>query len=287
MTNKGTYDDVNIYELYKRDIGRYKPIDDEKTRELLKQYKNGTGKEKQSAKERIVGANQYYILSIANKFVHGNNLMDLIGEGNIGLMQAIENYDIESDAKFTTYAMYWIRKTIMYYLTIKEPLIMPKNGIKLATYVPKVCQEFWSKNCRQPTTEEIQKILLKKYNLTFSNKEDLAKNQSLSIDEKYESDEEGQEFMMEGSAYSNKTARCNTDNFAKRHDEKAVINQILSDLSERDVYIIKCIYGIGCEAKSMEDVANEVGVSNERVRQIAVNKVETLGYKYNSLKDCF
>lgn len=279
-------EDVNIYELYMNDISKYGTIDDAKTREYLKMYKNGTPKEKKLAKERIVGALQRYVMSVANKFAHEDNLMDIISEGNIGLMKAIEEYNVESDVKFTTYAMYWIRKTIMAYITVEEPMAAPNNAFKLATYVPKVRQEFWNTNCRQPTAEEMQEILKEKYNLNFANKEDLAIYQLMSIDEKYDEDEDGQEFM-ESSAYTSKTASCNIDGFIKGHDAKVVVNEILSALSERDAYIVKCIYGIDMNAKSMDDVAAEVGISHERVRQIAVNSVKKLGDTYKHLKNVY
>jgi RNA polymerase primary sigma factor len=279
-------EDVNIYETYLKDISRYGTIDGNKMREYLITYKNGTQKEKKIAKERLVGSLQRFVLSIANKFSFGNNLMDIIGEGNIGLMKAIETYDINSEVKFTTYATYWVRKTIMAYITFDEPMVKPRNAIKLATYVPKITQEFWNKNSRQPTTEEIQEILYERYKLNVLDKEDLISFQPTSIDEKYESDDDGQEFM-ENNLYTSRTAKCDTDSFVKNNDEKTVVNQILSKLSDRDAYIIKCIYGIDCEPKSMGDVAVEVGISNERVRQIAVNGVTKLGERFHNLIGTF
>ena len=283
---KDKKDDINVYEIYLKDIRKYGTIDDVKTREYLKMYRNGSPKEKKLAKERIVGAHQRFVLSAANKFAHKDNLMDIISEGNIGLIRAIEEYDVNSDVKFTTYAMYWIHKFIIAYITTGTPMVTPNNAIKLATYVPKIRQEFWNTNFRQPTTEEIQEILLEKHNLNFSNKEDLAVYQPLSIDEKYNEDEDGQEFM-ECSTYTSKTATCNTDSFAKTHDAKIVAQQILSTLSDRDAYIIKCIYGINQEPKSMDVVAAEIGISNERVRQIAVNSVEKLGKSCKKLINAF
>lgn len=284
--NANIEDNVNIYEIYMKDISKYGTIDDVKIREYLNIYKNGTPKEKKLAKERIVGGLQRFVSSIADKFGHADNYMDIVNEGNIGLMEAIERYDINSEVKFTTYAHNWVRKTIMDYITIEEPMVSPKNAIKLATYVPKIRQEFWNKNCRQPTTDEIQEILYEKYKLNFSNKEDLINFQSMSIDEKYDEDEDGQEFM-ECSAYTSKTATCNTDRFVKQNDAEVTINTILSTLSDRDAYILKCLYGIGGESKSMDDIAAEVGLGKERVRQIAVNSVEKLGRTCKHLADTF
>ena len=265
---KDKKDETNVYEIYLKDIRKYGTIDDAKTREYLKMYKNGSAKEKKLAKEHIIGALQRFVLFVANKFAHKDNLMDIISEGNIGLITAIEEYDIDSNVKFTTYAMYWIRKSIIRYITLDAPMVTPNNAIKLAT------------------SEEIQEILLEKHKLNFSNKEDLAVYQPLSIDEKYNEDEDGQEFM-ECSAYTSKTATCNTDSFAKTHDAKIVAQQALSTLSDRDAYIIKCIYGINQEPKSMDVVASEIGISNERVRQIAVNSVEKLGKSCKKLANAF
>ena len=278
--------DVNIYNIYMKDIRKYGTIDDAKTREYLKMYKECSLEERKIAKERIVGALQMYVHSVANKFSSSNNLLDIINEGNIGLMTAIEKYDMESDVKFTTYAMYWIKRAIIRYITIDEPMVTPRNAIKLATYVPKIRREFWNENNRYPTTEEIQEILNNKYKLNFSNKADLIAFQSMSIDEKYGEDDDGQEFM-ETNEYTSKTATCNTDKLTNRSDKKITINQILSHLSERDTYIVKCIYGIDCHARTMDDVAADTGISYERVRQIAVNSVENLGKTYKHLKDTY
>lgn len=279
-------EDVNIYETYLKDISKYGTIDGSKMREYLNTYKNGSQQEKKIAKERLVGSLQRFVLSIANKYSFGNNLMDVIGEGNIGLMKAIETYDLNSEVKFTTYATYWVRKAIMAYITFDEPMVKPRNAIKLATYVPKITQEFWNKNSRQPTTEEIQEILYDRYKLNVLDKEELISFKATSIDEKYESDDDGQEFM-ENNLYTSRTAKCDTDNFVKNSDEKTVVHHILSKLSDRDAYIIKCIYGIDCEPKSIGDVANEVGISNERVRQIVVNNTTKLGARFQHLIGTF
>lgn len=278
--------EVNIFELYSKEIDKYPAMSVATINQCLQQYKNGTSNEKKIAKERLVGSLQKFVLSVANKYANNGNIMDIISEGNIGLMKALEEYDINSEVKFTTYAMYWIRKTIMSYITTEEPIVSPNNAIKLATYVPKIQKEFWDKHMRVPTIEEIQEQLKKKYNLNFSNKNDLLTYQPVSIDEKYDEDEDGQEFM-ESSAYTSRTSSCNTNEFEKNHDEKTIVKHMLSSLNDRDAYILKCIYGIDCEAKTMDDVADEIGITHERVRQIAVNSLEKLGKRFQNIKNEF
>lgn len=279
-------EDINIYESYLRDISKYGVIGGTKMKEYLKAYKTGTDRERKVAKERLVGSLQRFVLSIANKFSHGDNLMDIVAEGNVGLMKAIESYDINSEVKFTTYATYWVRKTIMKYITVEEPIVKPYNAIKIATYVPKIRKEFWNKNSRQPTTEEIQEIIYDRYRLNIMNKEELLSLQPSSIDEKYDSDEDGQEFM-ETNLYVSKTAKCDTDCLTNHSDKKIVINEILSNLSERDAYIIKCIYGIDRPQRTVNDVAEELGVTKERVRQIAFSGVSKLGKRFNEFIDSY
>lgn len=279
-------EDINIYESYLRDISKYGVIGGTKMKEYLKAYKTGADRERKVAKERLVGSLQRFVLSIANKFSHGDNLMDIVAEGNVGLMKAIESYDINSEVKFTTYATYWVRKTIMKYITVEEPIVKPYNAIKIATYVPKIRKEFWNKNSRQPTTEEIQEIIYDRYRLNIMNKEELLSLQPSSIDEKYDSDEDGQEFM-ETNLYVSKTAKCDTDCLTNHSDKKIVINEILSNLSERDAYIIKCIYGIDRPQRTVNDVAEELGVTKERVRQIAFSGVSKLGKRFNEFIDSY
>jgi RNA polymerase sigma factor (sigma-70 family) len=280
-------EDVNIYDLYIRDIYKYGTINGSQMYECLKQYHNGNAKERKVAKERLVGSLQRFVLSIAQKFASGDNIMDAISEGNIGLMKAIETYDMNSNVKFTTYATYWVRKAIMSYNTLEAPIVRPSNAIKLATYVPKVKQEFWKENSRQPTTEEIQELIAEKYQLNIINKSDIDMCQPMTIDDSYEDDEDGHEFTKENDLYTAKTATCNTDNFAKENDEKVVVQQMLSKLNDRESYIIKCIYGIDCHPKTMDAVAHEIGLSNERVRQIALHSVAKLGERCSDLADAF
>lgn len=279
-------EDKDIYELYLKDIQKYEMLDNVKSRKLLHTYKNGTQVERKKAKDELVGGHQRFVLAIAKKFTRGNNIMDIIAEGNIGLMRAIEEYDLKSEAKFTTYATFWVRKTIIQYISIHEPMVTPNNAIKIATYLPKVKSKFWSENCRQPTTEEIQEILLRDHNISIPNKEDLIGYVKSSIDEKYERDEDGQEFM-ESNAYTSATAECNTDSFSKEYDEKAIVKSILSKFNERDAYIIKCIYGIGCHQKTMDDVASELGMTYERVRQIITYNVSKIGKRGKKLIGSF
>ena len=279
-------EDKDIYELYLKDIQKYEMLDNVKSRKLLYVYKNGTQKERKKAKDVLIGGHQRFVISIAKKFSRGNNIMDVVAEGNIGLLRAIEEYDLKSDAKFTTYATFWVRKAIIQYININEPLVIPNNAIKIATYVPKVKNKFWNKNCRQPTTEEIQEILMNDYNISIPNKEDLFGYVKSSIDEKYERDEDGQEFM-ESNTYTSATAECDTDSFTKGYDEKSVVERILSNFNERDTYIIKCIYGIGCCPKTMDDIADELGLSYERVRQIVTRNVSNMSKKGKKLIGTF
>lgn len=274
--------DVDIHSIYLKDICKYGDIDDAKTREYLEIYRHGSEKERKSAKKYIVGSHQRYVLSIANKYANRGNFMDIISEGNIGLMTAIEKYDTDSEAKFTTYAMYWIRKVIIDYITLNEPMVTPNNAVKLATYVPKAHKEFWEKNLRHPTTDELQEILSRRYSLNFANKEDLIAPQTVSIDENYGEDEDGQEFM-ETNEYTSKTATCNTDELTNKSDTKIILDKLLSRLSKRDAYVVRRIYGIDCFPRTMNDVASEIGISYERVRQIVIDNVAELGKKHKKL----
>lgn len=283
---KSENDDRDFYAMYLNDIRKYKMMDDDKARELIHQYRNGVEKERKRAKDKIVCSHQRLVISVAKKFSNGKNLMDIIGEGNLGLMMAIDEFDLESSAKFSTYATYWIRKIISEYITLTEPSVIPNNAIKIVTYVPKIRQELTQKNSRVPTTEEIQEALLEKHNVKIANSSDILGFNATSIEERYYVDNDEQEFM-EKNEYTKKTATCNTDSFAKSYDEKAVVSQILNRLNDRDKYIVKCIYGIDCEQRTMDDVANDLGISHERVRQIASNKISTMKKRWKSLNGTF
>lgn len=283
---EGEEKEINIYNIYLKDIRKYGSIDNAKTCEWLKICKEGSPSESKLAKEKIVGTHQRYVLSVAHKYANGNNIMDVINEGNLGLMRAIDDYDINCNVKFTTYAMYWIKKQIIKFITTEEPIVTTSNITKLTTYVPKITQEFWKKNDREPSIEEVQEILLNKYKLNIVKPSDIIPHQMMSIDEKYDDDEDGQEFM-EKSLYTTKTASCNVENDIEIRDKKTVIDLILSKLNERDRYIVKSVYGIDEDKKTVSNVANKVRVTNERIRQIVTNTVKNLGKRYHNLKYSF
>lgn len=276
-------EDINTYNLYIKDIQKFEKLNNKQIIYYLKKYRFGNDKEKVLAKDKIVGYLQRYVISIAKKYTVGDNILDVINEGNIGLMKAMETYDFDSDAKFTTYATFWIKKTIREYMTFIDPIVIPKNVMKLVTYMPKIQREFQFKNYRQPTTEEIQEILCREYKLNIADVNDLSQFHKMSIDEKYETDKEGQEFM-ESNIYTAKTAKCGTDELALKDDNSIIIKNLLSTLTDREAYIIQSIYGIGQDKKTMIHIADELGLTSERIRQLTISATNKMSDKYKRIR---
>ena len=124
----------DISTIYFNEIRKYPLLTVKEERNLLYAIKFGNRAESEEARERIIKCNQRFVISAAKKWQNGSNFMDIVNEGNIGLMTAIEKFDINKKQRFLTYAVFWIRKAINEYIIISLvkqliPLIQKYNGI--------------------------------------------------------------------------------------------------------------------------------------------------------------
>lgn len=261
---------------YFDDIKKYPVLSIEEERELLIKYKNGTKQESEQALHKLVECNQRFVVSVARRWSTQENLMDVVNEANLGLIKAINCFDLDKKQRLITYAVFWIRKYITNYVCTTSRMIKPINAHKVFTYVNKIINRFFAENGRTPYPEEIQQILKDDYNIILSNKEDVAQFVVSSIDAKFGTDDEDGNTMAESGLFAMSTASNDVNNNIETMNTKHLVASILSILKPREKDIIKRYYGIDCDEETLDSIGEKHNLTRERCRQIVNEVIEKL-----------
>ena len=266
--------------LYLDDIKKYDLITADKEIELIEKAQNGDDK----AKQELMTVHQRYIFSFAKKFTNGKNVLDLVNEATIGFDKAIMDFDISRGFRLCSYANYWMREKITKYLISEHLTIKKSNYNKTHSRVNKVKNDFFLNNGRFPTSEEIIDILREKYDLDIKDETDVYDVIINSINSTLD---DGETYFEESKDFNTATASYNEyENEMNGDYTKALVAEMIKTLNEKEQKIIKSLFGIGCEEMSMEDVAEEMGYSKERIRQLKQDICTKLkkAYSYVSKK---
>ncbi|MFP6888676.1 MAG: RNA polymerase sigma factor RpoD/SigA [Nitrospinota bacterium] len=245
--------------LYLQELGKYNVLTREEEIVLAIKVKNGD----EEAFNQLVRSNLRFVVSVANRYKgFGLSLEDLINEGNIGLIHAIRRFDPERGFKLITYAVWWIRQSIMH--AIADHTGTVRLPIKQAGLMPKIAatrramrQEFG----REASTEELAESL----KLKVSNIENVlrANRTYLSLDAPIsEADDTSYLDMLE-----EKNSISAEENLFQHslHDE---IDNLLRDLEPREQEIIRMRFGFDADPMTLEEIGQKIGLSRERIRQI-------------------
>ena len=217
-----------------------------------------------AALERLIKANLRFVVSVAKQYQNkGLNLEDLISEGNIGLVKAAERFDHTKGFKFISYAVWWIRQSIMHALgEYSRQIRLPQNQIGLLRKINSEVIEFMQRYDREPTPHELSQIIGEPVDkIEFL----LNSNFNASSLDAPLSDGSGDDFSMHNILSST----VETDKEVMRQSLSTDIIKVLDELSERQAYILKRAFGVGCaHAETLDEIGEELGISRERVRQI-------------------
>ena len=272
-----------IQECYFSDIRKYPILTEKEEYTLLCQAQKGKTKdERDKAKKRLVECNLRFVISIAKKMGTQKNFLDLVSEGNIGLMDAIDRFDISKKCKLITYAVSWIIAYINKYQIQDSKSVVPPNALKLHNYVRRVSNDFFYQNERNPTAQEIADLIREKYDFNISNLEDVELSKIVSIEEKYSIVGEDDSFE-DSSEYSRRTSSNNIQDTIDDEYKKHQLDFFLGKLDKRERFIIERNYGIGCVPESFDTIALHLGLGKERVRQICVAAIKKM-QNYNTKK---
>ena len=265
--------------LYLREIGKIPLLTLEEEQKLAKQIVKGNKK----AKDKMVESNMRLVVSIAKRYSgRGLDFLDLIQEGNTGLLRAVEKFDPEKGFKFSTYATWWIRQAITRAIadqarTIRIPVHMVETINKVLRSSRKLTQEL----NREPTIEEIAKEMdmePEKVDYVMKIKQDIA-----SLDASVGRDGEEEDSVL--GDFVEDEERDSPEDTAANQILKEQLAEILTTLSEREQKIIKLRFGIGGgRPHTLEEVGNEFSVTRERIRQIEAKALSKLRKHKNTKK---
>ena len=258
--------------LYFKDVSRNKVLSAEEESQLYSEIKKGNKK----AIDKLITSNLRFVISVAKKYQgNGLSLVDLIQEGNLGLIKAAEVFDPDRGIKFISYAVWWIRQSIMKALSDQSRTIrLPLNQISCLSKVNKVSEKFEQTHNRKPSVNELEDIInipANKLNMSMA-----LTGSTVSLDSKIKDDSEST--LVDIIPDSCKPSDYDTG----KNDLPRTIRTILDTLSNRDSDIIKMAFGIDMFPMPLTEVASKFGIGYERARQLqqaALKKIKEKYYK--------
>ncbi|MBQ9688119.1 sigma-70 family RNA polymerase sigma factor [bacterium] len=264
----------DILQMYLKDIGKIKMLSFDEEKRLGKLIKEGSPKQADEAKKKLIKANLRLVVSIAKRYIgHGVLFMDLVQEGSMGLIRAAEKYDYKKEFKFSTYATWWIKQTIIRSLSNNSRLIrVPVHMSDKIRKYKKVFEHLSLALDREPTKEELAKEL-KLDEKKISKIEKAIQREPISLDTPVTEDLSIEDYISDDFKHSpeNTTAeKFLCDN----------ISCILDYLTDREKNILTHRFGInGAKTKTLEQIGNMLGFSKERIRQLENDALKKLKKK--------
>ena len=262
--------------MYLKEIGKVPLLSAEEEIELAKRMELGD----QEAKKRLAEANLRLVVSIAKRYVgRGMLFLDLIQEGNIGLMKAVDKFDVTKGYKFSTYATWWIRQAITRAIadqarTIRVPVHMVETINKLARIQRQLTLEL----NREPTEEE----LAKKMNLSVEKIRDIYKISQEPVSLETPIGEEDDSHLGD---FVPDERNMSPEDYATNEMLKDEISEVLLTLTEREERVIRLRFGLeDGKSRTLEEVGQMFGVTRERIRQIEAKALRKLRHPSRSRK---
>ena len=261
---------------YLVEIGRVPMISVDEEIELAQKIRKG-GREGERAKEKLVKANLRFVVSVAKQYQHqGLGLTDLIDEGNIGLVKAAEKFDETRGFKFISYAVWWIRQSILQAIAEQSRIVrLPLNQVSALSKINSEISKFEQKNQRRPSVQELSSLTnIEETKIDQTIKAD---NHHMSIDAPFqEDDDNSMADVLASGEDSRADKQVDYESMAKELD--TVLRNVLKD---REITIVRECFGIGCHEKGLEEIGDQLGLTRERVRQIrekSIVKLRESGY---------
>ncbi len=252
---------------YLQEIGRYDLISVEEEVELAQRIRKGD----QSAIEKLTRANLRFVVSVAKQYQNqGLSLPDLINEGNLGLIKAAEKFDETRGFKFISYAVWWIRQSIMQAINEQSRIVrLPLNQVSSLSKYRKAVAEFEQEHQRKPSPEELAEILEVPKSKILSTMK--VSGRHVSVDAPFQEGEDNN--LLDVLSDDDSPV---TDNSLIHESLRKEIERVFATLDERESKILQLSYGIGVEEMSLEEIGQQFGLTRERVRQIREKAIKRL-----------
>lgn len=272
---RSSSDDENVLSIYLKEINKIPLL----TRAEENEYARGAAAGEQACKDKLIRANLRFVVNVAKKYQNqGLPLSDLISEGNIGLMNAIERFDVDKGYHFISYAVWWIRQAILKAICEKSRMIrLPLNRANELVQIEKVRKEVQGSRSERSEMQQIAKTL----NMNQEHVEDLV-NISREL------------ISLETPVYAEKDSSLLGDFVEDRgykHPETVVIekalksdiNEILSTLSDKESEIVQYRFGLnGRSPLSLKEIGDRYSLTKERIRQIEKKAIKRLQHPKRS-----
>jgi len=260
--------------LYLKEIGRYPLLSSEEEVELTEKIANGDLK----SKKQLIESNLRLVVAVAKKYVgRGMHLLDLIQEGNLGLMKAADKFDYTKGFKFSTYSTWWIRQAITRAIADQARTIrIPVHMVEIINRQKKFSTQFLKENGREPTTKEIAEEL----GLPLSKVTEILRSakETISLETPIGDEEDATlgNFIQDEDTPTPETA-------ATAIMLKKEIEGVLGTLTDREAEVIKYRFGLdGSKPLTLEEVGEIYGVTRERIRQIEAKALRKLRHPTRS-----
>lgn len=248
------------------DIRRIPLLTEEEEQEYAKQLPD------ESAKQKLITSNLRFVISIAKQYQgQGLSLMELISLGNMGLVKSVDYYNPKFKVRFLSYAGWWIRQSIVLGLTEDTKLVAVPNVVR-ATYtkIKKLTEKYMKKEGREPSKQEI----LDHLHLTESeySRATLTSTRYSSVDSPVNGDENDDRILLDILPNTEELVTDKMDLI----DTKSDLNKLIAQLPWNEYMVIKYTFGFSCKIKPIREIAAELEITPERVRQLKNKALETL-----------
>ncbi|MBA7520432.1 RNA polymerase sigma factor SigA [subsurface metagenome] len=267
ITQSITHRDEPSLNRYFHDISKEELITPEEEVELSNRITNGDDK----ALDKLARANLRFVISVAKQYQNkGLSMPDMINEGNLGLIIAAKKFDPTKGFRFISYAVWWIRQSIMQAIIEQSRIIrLPLNQIGMINKINNAISGFEQENDRKPSIEELSSILDVSQEV-ISRVLELVKK-PFSFDEPLIFEEDSKLIDI----VENRELPA-TDNELTKQSLGQEIEQALNTLSDRESEIIRYFYGLETRALSLHEIGDKLGLSRERIRQIKERAIKKL-----------
>jgi len=258
---------------YLQEIGKEELITVEEEVELAQRIKKGD----RQALEKLTRANLRFVVSVAKQYQNqGLSLPDLINEGNLGLIKAAEKFDETRGFKFISYAVWWIRQSILQALAEQSRIVrLPLNQVGSLNKINKAFSKFEQQHERTPTPEELADALeLPKEKVADTLR---VSGRHVSVDAPFV---DGEDNSLLDVLVNNDSP--NADSSLINESLAREVERALATLTERERDIIKLFFGIACQEMTLEEIGERFGLTRERVRQIKEKAIRRLRHTSRS-----
>jgi len=279
-TDEEEVDMSNIDLMYLKEIGKVPLLTADQETALAKQIESGTPAEKSAAKKKLAEANLRLVVSIAKRYVgRGMLFLDLIQEGNLGLIKAVEKFDYKKGYKFSTYATWWIRQAITRAIadqarTIRIPVHMVETINKLIRVSRQLLQELG----REPTPEEIAKEM----DMPVDRVREILKISQEPVSLETPIGEEEDSHLGDFIQDENVPVPADAATFTLLKEQ---LNEVLDTLTPREKKVLILRFGLeDGRSRTLEEVGKEFNVTRERIRQIEAKALRKLRHPSRSKK---